>query len=132
MAQESVLRIVIDSSNAERNAQSISRELQNIERTGDFATRSTDRLSVATRQLAGYMAGLATVGTAISKMDTYTGLQNRLKLVTASQNELNQALKDTFNIAQATGQSWDSTAQVYQRFADNAKRLGITLQVILS
>ncbi len=128
MAQESVLRIVIDSRNAERNAQSISRELQNIERTGDFATRSTDRLSVATRQLAGYMAGLATVGTAISKMDTYTGLNNRLKLVTASQNELNQALKDTFNIAQATGQSWDSTAQVYQRFADNAKRLGITLQ----
>ena len=128
MAQESVLRIAIDSRNAERNAQSISRELQNIERTGDFATRSTDRLSVATRQLAGYMAGLATVGTAISKMDTYTGLNNRLKLVTASQNELNQALKDTFNIAQATGQSWDSTAQVYQRFADNAKRLGITLQ----
>ena len=128
MAQKSVLRIVIDSRNAERNAQSISRELQNIERTGDFATRSTDRLSVATRQLAGYMAGLATVGTAISKMDTYTGLNNRLKLVTASQNELNQALKDTFNIAQATGQSWDSTAQVYQRFADNAKRLGITLQ----
>lgn len=128
MAQESVLRIVIDSRNAERNAQSISRELQNIERNGDFATRSTDRLSVATRQLAGYMAGLATVSTAISKMDTYTGLNNRLKLVTASQNELNQALKDTFNIAQATGQSWDSTAQVYQRFADNAKRLGITLQ----
>ncbi|MDC4739979.1 tape measure protein, partial [Acinetobacter baumannii] len=128
MAQESRLVIVIDSQNAERNARNLGNELASIERKGDFASKSMDSLSVATRQLAGYMAGLVTVSAAISKMDTYTGLQNRLKLVTNSQVELNQALKDTFNIAQATGQAWDSTAQVYQRFADNAKRLGITLQ----
>lgn len=78
--------------------------------------------------IVGYMAGIVSVGAAIAKMDSYTGLQNRLKLVTASQTELNQAMQDTFSIAQATGQSWDSTAQVYQRFADNAKRLGISFQ----
>lgn len=78
--------------------------------------------------VVGYMAGIVSVGAAIAKMDSYTGLQNRLKLVTASQTELNQAMQDTFSIAQATGQSWDSTAQVYQRFADNAKRLGISFQ----
>ncbi|WP_436897708.1 tape measure protein [Acinetobacter gyllenbergii] len=128
MTQESRLVIVIDSRNAARNARNLSDELNSIERNGDFATRSTDRLGVATRQLAGYMAGLVTVGAAVTKMDTYTGLNNRIKLVTSSQYELNQALKDTFDIAQATGQSWDSTAQVYQRFADNAKSLGITLQ----
>ncbi len=59
-----------------------------------------DGLSVATRQLAGHMAGLLTVGSAISKMDTYTGLQNRLKLVTNNQAELNKATEDTFRIAQ--------------------------------
>lgn len=128
MAQESRLVIVIDSQNAERNARNLGNELDSIERKGDYASKSMDGLSVATRALAGYMAGLVTVGAAISKMDTYTGLQNRLKLVTNSQVELNQALKDTFNIAQVTGQAWDSTAQVYQRFADNAKRLDITLQ----
>lgn len=74
---------------------------------------------------AGYMAGVVTIGTAISKMDTYTGLQNRLKLVTDSQNELNQAMSDTFAIAQKTASSWDSAAMVYQRFADNADRLNI-------
>lgn len=78
--------------------------------------------------LMASFAGALTISAAISKMDAYTGLQNRLKLVTNSQVELNQALKDTFDIAQATGQAWESTAQVYQRFADNAKRLGITLQ----
>ncbi len=128
MAQESVLRVVIDSRNAERNARNVARELQNIERNGDYASRSMDSMSVATRQLAGYMAGIVTVGAAISKMDAYTGLQNRLKLVTDSQAELNTAMNDTFAIAQKTASSWDSTAMVYQRFADNADRLGISMK----
>ena len=128
MAQESVLRIVIDSRNAERNARALANELGNIERKGDFASRSMDSMSVATRQLAGYMAGIVSVGTAISKMDAYTNLQNRLKLVTESQQELNKATKDTFEIAQNTAQAWDSVAQVYQRFSDNAKTLGLDMQ----
>ena len=102
MAQESVLRIVIDSRNAERNARNVANELQNIERNGDHASRSMDSMSVATRSLVGYMGGLVTIGAAISKMDAYTGLQNRLKLVTDSQAELNTAMNDTFAIAQKT------------------------------
>lgn len=125
MTQESRLVIVIDSRNAARNARNLSDELNSIERNGDFATRSTDRLGVATRQLAGYMAGLITIGTAVSKMDTYTGLQNKLKLVTDSQIALNQAMQDTFKIAQNTGQAWESVSQIYQRFSDNAKRLNL-------
>lgn len=124
---ESVLRIVIDSRNAERNARNIANELQNIERNGDHASRSMDSMSVATRSLVGYMGGLVTIGAAISKMDAYTGLQNRLKLVTDSQAELNTAMSDTFGIAQKTASSWDSVAMVYQRFADNADRLNITM-----
>ncbi|MDH2654699.1 tape measure protein, partial [Acinetobacter baumannii] len=84
-------------------------------------------LSVATRALAGYMAGLVTVSSAISKMDTYTGLQNRLKLVTNNQVELNKATEDTFRIAQKTYSAWDSVLQVYQRFSDNAKTLNLTM-----
>nr|WP_312824999.1 tape measure protein [Acinetobacter oleivorans] len=127
MAQESRLVIVIDSQNAERNARNLGNELNSIEKNGDFATKSMDRLSVATRSLAGYMAGLVTVGAAISKMDAYTGLQNRLKLVTNNQTELNKATEDTFNIAQKTYSAWDSVLQVYQRFSDNAKTLNLTM-----
>ena len=96
MAQDSVLRIVIDSRNAERNARNVANELQNIERNGDHASQSMDSMSVATRQLVGQMAGVVTVGAAISKMDAYTGMQNRLKLVTESQEQLNLAMSDTF------------------------------------
>ncbi|MGQ0755889.1 tape measure protein [Acinetobacter baumannii] len=127
MAQESRLVIVIDAKNAERNARNLGNELDSIERKGDFATKSMDGLSVATRQLAGYMAGLVTVSSAISKMDTYTGLQNRLKLVTNNQVELNKATEDTFRIAQKTYSAWDSVLQVYQRFSDNAKTLNLTM-----
>lgn len=127
MAQESRLVIVIDAKNAERNARNLGNELDSIERKGDFATKSMDGLSVATRQLAGYMAGLVTVSAAISKMDTYTGLQNRLKLVTNNQTELNKATEDTFRIAQKTYSAWDSVLQVYQRFSDNAKTLNLTM-----
>ncbi|MEX8081525.1 tape measure protein [Acinetobacter nosocomialis] len=127
MAQESRLVIVIDAKNAERNARNLGNELDSIERKGDFATKSMDGLSVATRQLAGYMAGLVTVSAAISKMDTYTGLQNRLKLVTNSQVELNKATEDTFRIAQKTYSTWNSVLQVYQRFSDNAKTLNLNM-----
>lgn len=127
MAQESRLVIVIDSQNAERNARNLGNELESIERKGEFASKSMDSLSVATRALAGYMAGLVTVGSAISKMDTYTGLQNRLKLVTNNQVELNKATEDTFRIAQKTYSAWDSVLQVYQRFSDNAKTLNLTM-----
>ncbi|WP_180175861.1 tape measure protein [Acinetobacter sp. YH12025] len=125
--QSSRLVIEIDSRNALRNAQAIGRELENIERNGTHASRSMDSVSVATRQLAGHMAGLLTVGAAVAKMDAYTGMQNRLKLVTESQEQLNLAMSDTFVIAQKSYQSWDSVIQVYQRFSDNAKTLKIDM-----
>ncbi|MDO7535000.1 tape measure protein [Acinetobacter pittii] len=127
MAQESRLVIVIDSKNAERNARNLGNELDSIERKGEFASKSMDGLSVATRTLAGYMAGLVTAGEAVSKMDAYTGLQNRLKLVTKNHTELNKATEDTFNIAQKTYSAWDSVLQVYQRFSDNSKTLNLTM-----
>jgi len=130
MAQESRLVIVIDAKNAERNARNLGNELDSIERKGDFATKSMDGLSVATRQLAGYMAGLVTVSAAISKMDTYTGIQNQLKLVTDGQNQLNTAMDNTFEIAQRSRSSWESTATVYQKLAMNAKDVGLAQEDI--
>lgn len=127
MTQESRLIITIDSRNAERNARNLGNELDSIEKKGEFASKSMDSLSVATRALAGHMAGLVTVGAAISKMDEYTGLQNRLKLVTTNQVELNKATEDTFRIAQKTYSTWNSVLQVYQRFSDNAKTLNLNM-----
>lgn len=126
-ASTSRLVIEISCEQAKRNAELLNRELQSIEKNGDFATKSMDAMSVATRSLAAQMTALISVGALISKMDAYTNLQNRLKLVTNSQTELNKAMSDTFDIAQRTRQSWDAAAQVYQGFANNAKTLGLTM-----
>ncbi|WMG19290.1 tape measure protein [Acinetobacter johnsonii] len=127
MVQESVLRIKIDSRGAEKTAQRVRQELQGITTHGEYATKSMDAVSVGIRQLVGQMAGVVTIGAAISKMDAYTGMQNRLKLVTDSQVELNTAMSDTFSIAQKTRSSWENVIQVYQRFQDNAKTLNIDM-----
>ncbi|RQL71699.1 hypothetical protein BJI62_04100 [Acinetobacter pittii] len=112
--------------NAERNARNLANELDSIERNGDYATKSMDKLSVATRQLAGYMAGVVTVGAAINKMDLYTGINNKLKLVTNSQEELNRAMTDTFDIAQRSASSWSAVNDVYSKYMSNAKTLNLT------
>lgn len=123
--QKSRLVIEIDSVYAKQNAQALARELESIEKKGEFATKSMDSMSVSVRNLAGYMAGLVTVGSAISKMDAYTGIQNQLKLVTTQQTELNNAMKETFAIAQRSRSSWESVTTVYQKLAMNAKEIGI-------
>lgn len=126
--QESRLLISIDARNAERTAKALNSELQGITNNGNKAVSQTNALGGAMQSLAGYMAGVVTVGAAINKMDAYKNLQNRLKLVTSSQQELNQAMNDTFKIAQSSYQTWDSVVQVYQRFSDNAKTLGINME----
>lgn len=89
--------------------------------------KQVDKTGVAIKTLAGHLAAFITINSTIDKMDSYTGLQNRLKLVTNSQTELNRAMNDTFAIAQSTRQSWESAAQVYQGFANNAKALGLSM-----
>lgn len=59
--------------------------------------------------------------------DAWTDLQNRLRLVTDTQKELAQSTNDVFRIAQNTSQEIDSIAQVYQRFAQSADTLGLSL-----
>ena len=127
MAEESRLVIAIDARNAEKTANALNKELQNLTTYGDKADKQVSVLGGSVRSLAGYMAGLVTVSTAVAKMDAYSNLQNRLRLVTNSQQELNKATEDTYKIALKTYQSWDSVVQVYQRFSDNAKTLNIDM-----
>ncbi|MFW2097816.1 tape measure protein, partial [Acinetobacter sp. ULE_I057] len=128
--QRSTLIIEISSEQAARNARALDRELQSIERTGNYATTSMNSMSVAARQLAGYLAGVVTVGTAIAKMDDWTNLNNRLRLVTTSQKALNVAMQDTFDIAQRSGAAWGGTATIYQKIQYNSEKLGLSQEKV--
>ncbi|MFW1850806.1 tape measure protein [Acinetobacter guillouiae] len=100
---------------------SANRELGRIEQSTIGATSAIKGMAVAA-------LGAFSLSQLSSYADGYIGLQNRLKLVASSQKELTQATEDTYRISQVTASSWDSTAQVYQRFAQNAKSLGINLK----
>ena len=124
--QRSTLIIEISSEQARRNAQALDRELRSIQNSGNYATTSMNSMSVACRQLAGYMMGIVTAGAAISKMDEFTNLNNRLRLVTDTQKELTLAMKDTFDIAQRSGAAWGGTAAIYQKIQYNSEKLGLS------
>ncbi|HDJ7835369.1 TPA: tape measure protein [Acinetobacter baumannii] len=112
---------------ASQQVQKYGQEIRTTTQELDKQEKSARSYSTAIKSLAGYMAGLVTINAAINNMDTYTGLQNRLKLVTNNQAELNKATEDTFQIAQKTYSAWDSVLQVYQRFSDNAQTLNLTM-----
>lgn len=112
---------------ASQQVQKYGQEIRTTTQELDKQEKSARSYSTAIKSLAGYMAGFVTINAAINNMDTYTGLQNRLKLVTNNQAELNKATEDTFQIAQKTYSAWDSVLQVYQRFSDNAKTLNLTM-----
>nr|DAN48519.1 MAG TPA: Tail tape measure [Bacteriophage sp.] len=67
----------------------------------------------------------------IAMMDSYTELQNRIRLVTHSQTEMAQATESVFDISSRTNQAVGATAQIYQRFAKNADTLNISQQKVV-
>lgn len=138
----SYLAIQLDSSRAKRESDDFTKSLRELQNSGNKASTSVSNVGTqsvsaannintatsATKALAAQMMALVTVHQAIAKVDAFAGFENRLKLVTNGQTELNQAMNDTFRIAQSSRQEWDSVVQVYQRFSDNAKTLGIDMK----
>lgn len=58
--------------------------------------------------------------------DSYTELQNRMRLVTDSHTEMAAATNTVFDISLRTNQAVGATAEVYQRFAKNADTFNIS------
>lgn len=102
--------------NIERAANSINKTA-NIGLFSNIAGWATGNLSAATSQTLKYA-------------DSYTELQNRIRLVTDSQNEMVAATNTVFDIALRTNQAVGATSEVYQRFAKNADTLKLSQQQV--
>ncbi|HDR1425100.1 tape measure protein [Pasteurella multocida] len=74
--------------------------------------------------------GTAVSGQVLKFADSYTELQNRMRLVTDSQYTMIASTQSVFDISLKTNQSVSATAEVYQRFAKNAGVLGISLSEV--
>ena len=103
----------------------------------DEASGSLGGLTQAGGKAASAMKSLAvTLGAAfgvrevMQAAEAYTTISNRLSLVTKSSDELYAAQSDIFEIAQRTRSPLEATAEVYQRLAQNAGSLGLSLSEV--
>lgn len=114
----------------EQFGQSIRVSLQAITVQQERMVSQTAKSSALFARFASVTASALSIHQVINYADSWTELQNRLKLVAESSVELNKATQAVYDIAQKTYQSLGATAQVYQRFADNADRLGLSQQKV--
>jgi lambda family phage tail tape measure protein len=160
MAQTSRLVLEIDSRDAEKKAADTKRALgeledqgllinpalnsasKSIQNVGASAQATTPQIRLMERQFrsltamaSGVVAPLAAAFsvTKISQAAAeYTNITNRLRLVTESSQQLSKAQQDVFQVAQNSRQALETTAQVYQRIAQNGKQLGLSLDQVAS
>ena len=160
MAQESRLAVTIDSRDAQRDAKSMTKDLNameaagnkvdpamrkagaSMENMGQKASSSGSKVSGLEGQtgrlistVSGLAAPLAAAFSAVkiaAAAEQYTNLTNRLRLVTDGAEQLAYAQQSVYDIAQNSRQSLETTAQVYQRIAQNGRQLGLSFSDVAS
>lgn len=110
-----------------------------LERVRRDVHRMDNRFKQASTSIAGSLARIASAAAVlkigkefVKAADTYTLLQGRLKLVTASTEELKAVEEKLFAIAQKTRSGYEETAELYTRVARSSKVLELSQQEILN
>jgi tape measure domain-containing protein len=112
---ERVIRVTVDPSGARSG-------LSAIRTSADQTTKSFDNLK------GGIAAAIASLGVRelAQYADTYTLLNNRLKLVTASQAEQNRVQSELIQLANQTRSPLEGTVELYSRAARATEELGLS------
>jgi tape measure domain-containing protein len=116
-----VIRVVVDPTPAVAGAARVDRSLQRIEKT-------SNRLNSSIRtalNVAFLTAGLAKI---IQFADSFTVLQNRVRVVTNGTGELNAVTAELFRVANKARTGVEQVAAVYSRTALATRQLGLTQQ----
>ena len=77
--------------------------------------------------MASTLASVFAVHKIIEYADAYTSLQNKLKLVTSSTQELGYATDEVAQIAKRTGQALGATGDLYFKISQNTEKLGVSM-----
>ena len=108
------------------------------ERGSRTVRRSVDAVGASARRAQGGVAlltralGTIGVGVAVQQLsrlsDTYTNIQNRLRLVTSGTSELRAVQTQLLGIANRSRSDFESLAVLYQRTATATRELGVSSQ----
>lgn len=106
----------------ERGAREVSRNLKQVGQSGASASTGVDLLKRALLAIGGVVL----IRNLLNLADTFTNIQNRIRIVTNSAAELSAVTADLLAISSQTRQSFEATAEVYVRTANAVKGLGIS------
>jgi len=107
----------------DRAARTATNRMGQIERS----TQSASSQIVSSLKSIG-VAAVGYLGTRelIAYAETWTSVQNRLKQVTVSQQELAKVSQEVFEVAQRSQAALEPTAELYQRIASTTSALGVS------
>lgn len=113
------IRVIVDTQQATRGITQVNRNLTSIE-------DGLGRIRTLAAQAFAF-AGLGVgVGSITRLADSFTNLQNRLRVVTDDTMQLTMATEGLLDIANRTRSSFESTVEVFSRVSLAAQELGLT------
>ena len=107
-------------------------QLGKVQQSSKSAASSVADMGSALKATAGFLGAAFSIKEVAAAADQYQNLTNRLRLVTEGAAQLASAQGAVFQAAQASRQSLETTASVYQRIAQNGKQLGLTFADVAS
>ena len=135
------LEVIIDGRPAKRGADVVVRSLNSIQTSAAKTDRGLKKTTKSLRDtgraagnLRGVLGGIGAVLVArqVQKYaDAWTGLQNRLKLVTDGTENLAVVTEEVFQIAQRTRGGLAETADLYSRIARSSDTLNVSQRELL-
>jgi tape measure domain-containing protein len=113
------------------NPQGVVQGTRQVQRSLRGVETQADRLRTTLARTFAALGGALAVRQVIDLADSFTALENRIRLVAASQAELDSITESLFRIAERTRQSFEGTGAIYSRIAVSARELGRTQQELL-
>lgn len=118
------ITVTVNSGPAKRGTRQVKRELNELERQA----RNLNRVLVAT--FAG-ISTVAAVRSIVRLLDAFNQIENRLRVVTTSQSNLNAVFDELFAISQRSRSSLQGTVDLYSRLAISSRELGVSQRELL-
>ena len=115
-----VIRVILDPSGVEAGSRRANTALGRV----DQRSRGVERGLQAARRAATALVGALSARELLRAADTFASIQNRLRIVTDSTQELVEANERLFAIAQETRQPLEATVELFTRASIAADELG--------
>lgn len=116
------IKITADNSQALRSIADINRALGSLQSSAGNVDRAMSGLTRTMQTLAGVVAGASL----FNFIDELQNMQNKLRIVSSSNEEFARSMSFVKAIADNTGQSMSAIGDVYSKVSANAEKLGYT------